>query len=120
MDDLFNLLRMENWDNYEKRKVLSYEKDNLIVDTCEVHDQPNPYNFETAISHKGYRDGEWIIVEIYEIEANAILGHNKWVKIMTSDNLPEQLTDVSKIPVCKLKDRSEKGWRVFKKQSKVD
>jgi len=120
MEDLFDLLRMENWDNYEKRKVESYGTGSLVVDTCEVHDQPNPYNFETAILHRRYNNGEWIIVELYEIEAKAILGHNKWVKTMVSDNLPGQLTDVSKITVCKLKDISEKGWRVFKKQSKVD
>lgn len=116
MENLFNLLRMQNWADYEKRKVERYEKDNLIVDTCEVYDQPSPYNFETAISHRGYRNGEWIIVELYEIEADAILGHNKWVKIMVSDNLPKQLVDVSRVIACQLKDKLEdgEGWRIFK------
>ncbi len=117
MDDLFNLLRGQNWADYENRGVERYEKDNLIVDTCEVHDQPSPYSFETAVSHRGYDNGEWIIVELYKLEAEAILGHNKWVKAMVSDDLPEQLVDVSKVTVCQLKDKLNKGknWRVFKK-----
>lgn len=121
MDYLFNSLREQNWADYEKRKVERYEKDNLIVDTCEVYDQPSPYNFETAISYRGYNNGEWIIVELYEVEAEALLGHNKWVKAMVSDGLPKQLTDVSKVLVCRLKDRLGKGegWRVFKKDEEI-
>ncbi len=99
----------------------SYKKDNLIIDTCEVYDQPSPYNFETAVSHRGYNNGEWIIVELYELEADAIIGHKKWVNVMTADNLPEQLVDVSKIIVCQLKDKLEKGegWRIFKRDKKI-
>ena len=117
MDDLFDLLRGQNWGDYGERKVERYETGSLIVDTCEVHDQPGPYNFETAIRHRGYNHGEWIIVELYEIEGGAILGHNKWVKVMTSKDLPKQLVDVSKVLVCQLKDKLYKGeesWRVFK------
>ncbi|GAH34358.1 unnamed protein product, partial [marine sediment metagenome] len=62
MDNLFDLLREQNWADYEKRKVERYETDSLIVDTCEVYDQPSPYNFETAILHRRYNNGEWIIV----------------------------------------------------------
>jgi len=117
MDDLFNLLKAQNWADYENRKVERYEKDGLIIDTCEVYDQPDPYSFETAISHRGYNNRGWVIVGLYEVEAEAILGHNKWVKAMVSDDLPKQLTDISKILVCRLKDRLEKGedWRIFKK-----
>jgi len=118
MDGLFNLLRGQNWGDYENRGVERYETDSLIVDTCEVYDQPSPYNFETAILYRRYNNGEWIIVELYGIEAEAILGHNKWVKTMASNDLPEQLVDVSKVFVCQLKDKLEKGrgWRVFKKE----
>jgi len=121
MDNLFDLLRGQNWADYENRGVERYETDNLIVDTCEVHDQPDPYNFETAVSHRRYDNGEWIIVELYEVEAEAILGHNKWVKAMVSNGLPEQLVDVSKVTVCQFKDKLEKGknWRVFKKEEGI-
>jgi len=121
VDNLFDLLRMQDWADYEKRKVERYETDSLMVDTCEIHDQPNTYNFETAVSHLGYNEGEWVIVELYETEAEAILGHKKWIKIMTSDNLPEQLTDVSKAAVCQFKDKLEEGedWRIFRKDGEI-
>ena len=116
--NMFDLLRMQDWGDYEKRKVDRCETGNLIVDTCEVLDQPDPYNFETAVRHKGYNNGEWIIVELYEVEAEALLGHKKWVKVMTSRDLPKQLVDVSKVLICQLKDKLDEGeenWRVFKR-----
>ena len=115
---MFDFLRMQDWGDYEKRKVERCETGNLIVDTCEVSDQPDPYNFETAVFHPDYNNGEWIIVELYEIEGEALLGHKKWVKVMTSDNLPKQLTDISKVAVCQFKDKLEGGkdWRVFKRE----
>ena len=101
--------------NYEERKVLNYknEKTKLIIDTCRISDQPKPYHFETAISHPKYKNGEWIIVELYRTEEEAILGRNKWVKEMTGKLLPYSLKNVSANDIVKLLDLVSKGngWR---------
>jgi len=86
--------------NYEERKIDRYEKDEITIDTCAVTDSDEPY--ETGIKHPKYKDGEWVIVEMYNSKEEAETGHNKWVKIMTSDNLPEELVDVSTCTVVKL------------------
>jgi len=56
------------------------EKDNLVVDTCKAFDTGT---WETGISQNG--GGNWIIVEQYENEDNAKIGHDKWVKKMEKD-----------------------------------
>jgi len=122
VDDLFDFLFDAN--NYEERKVERYEKDGLFVDTCEVSDQPEPYKFETAVAHPEYcNDDEMVIVQLYESEAEAILGHNKWVKLMTSKKLPDQLIDVSDIGLTKILDELEEegeNGRIFKRNKEVD
>ena len=78
---------------YEQRKVVCYEKGKLIVDTCRVTDSDKDY--ETGISHPRYNNRNWIIVELYDTKEQAATGHDKWVKVMTSEKLPEKLEDVS-------------------------
>ena len=85
---------------YEERKVARYEKEELCVDTCAVTDSDQPY--ETGISHPAYNDGEFIIVELYDTEDQARIGHDKWVKKMTQAELPEMLEDVSSSEIGKL------------------
>lgn len=88
---------MFNWMNmmfdYEDRKVDRYENDNLVIDTCEVTDNPE-YPFETAIKHPDYNDNKFIIVEQYVDKELAKSGHDKWVDIMIN-NPPLSLKDVS-------------------------
>lgn len=50
--------------------------------------------FETAVLHPSYSE-YFIVVEEYDTEEDALKGHKKWVDIMTSENLPEELIDVS-------------------------
>lgn len=88
---MFDFLSMA--DNYEQRKVARYEKDNLIVDTCSANDSEQPY--ETGISHKSYNNGEWIVVETYDTQEQAEQGHAQWIAVMTVNDLPEKLVDVS-------------------------
>ena len=91
-DLLFNgFLNMLN--NYEYRKVDRFNGDNFTIDTCAVFDSDQPY--ETGIKHPLYNDGKWVIVEMYENKEAAQEGHNRWVTIMTSGNLPSELKDVS-------------------------
>lgn len=76
--------------NYEDRKLDRYEKDGVIVDTCLVTDGDKPY--ETAVLHPQYH-GHFIVVEDYDTTEQAKIGHAKWVKIMTTEPLPEGLSD---------------------------
>jgi len=87
---------------YEERKVDRFEKDKLIVDTCAASDSEKPY--ETGISHPLYKEGKWVIVEEYDTKEEAKKGHKKWVKIMTAENLPEYIEDVSSAEVAKLRN----------------
>jgi hypothetical protein len=105
---MFDFLAM--MDNYEERKVERYEKGGLIIDTCSVTDSTQPY--ETGICHPKYNDGEWVIVEQYDTEEDARLGHAKWVKKMTSKRLPKTLNDVSESGIASLCDFGGKDWRI--------
>lgn len=86
---IFDFMSMAN--NYEQRLVDNYEDDILIVDTCLVTDGEKQY--ETAIQHPDYYKDKWIVVEAYDTKEEAQVGHDKWVKIMTTEPLPEQLVD---------------------------
>lgn len=91
MSDLFGFMSMA--DNYEGRKVARYDKDGVFVDTALVTDATQPY--ETAVQHPSYNDNKLIIVELYDTKEEAKEGHNRWVKTMTSDELPDKIKDVS-------------------------
>lgn len=102
---------MEMMGNYDSRKVDRYEKDGLIVSTSKVTDSDSPY--ETAIHHKRYNSGEWVIVQMYENIEDAKVGHKEWVKKMTSKNLPDEIKDVSTSTFAKLCDvvDGDETWR---------
>ena len=105
--------------NYEQRKVANYtdEEKKITVDTCMVTDSQDP--FETGISCPLYNNGEWVIVETYKTREEAQEGHEKWVKKMTGDILPEMLVDVSTASIAKLCDivhNQDKKWRSHDKQ----
>ncbi len=79
--------------NYDERKVANFTDGSLQVDTVAVSDSDQPY--ETAVMHPRYNDGKWVIVQMYETKDDASFGHDAWVAIMTADELPESLKDVS-------------------------
>jgi hypothetical protein len=92
--------------NYEARKIGRYEQGNVIISTCACSDGKDPY--ETGIHHPQYRDeGEWIIVESYSSKEAAKEGHDKWVKIMTSPNLPDKLIDCANAEVAQFLEAAE-------------
>lgn len=73
--------------------VARYEKDSLRVDTCGVTDSAQ--SFETAVQHPEYNNGKWVVVEMYTSREAAQSGHDRWVQIVTTDQLPKELRDVS-------------------------
>ena len=95
---LFDFLSMAG--NYEDRKVDRYEEGVVMVDTCLVTDSEQPY--ETAVSHPKFNGGDLIIVELYDTKEQAQIGHDRWVKTMTVDTLPESIKDVSTAEIAKL------------------
>ena len=98
MSDLFGFMNM--MDNYEERKVKNYTKDEVSIDTSAVSDSDKP--FETGVTHPAYNNGKWVIVELYDTKEEAEIGHDKWVNIMTADQLPKVLKDISTCGIAKL------------------
>ena len=103
-------------DTQEERKVDTYEKEDLFVDTCSITDSDKPY--ETAIACPQYNDAKLIIVELYDTKEEAQKGHNKWVKIMTAKKLPETIKDVSTATIAKFCDMYGTEFRLNKKVKK--
>jgi hypothetical protein len=106
---MFNFLY--DMDNYDDRKVDRYNSDDFQISTASVSDGRQPY--ETAIMHIEYNDDKWIIVESYSSMDEAQIGHNKWVKIMTTEPLPEKLVDCQNAYIASLLD--EKNCTFFRK-----
>jgi hypothetical protein len=108
--------------DYEDRKVDRYDDDKtgLMVSTCMVTDSDEPY--ETAIQHPNYNGNNIIVVEMYNNKKDAQTGHEKWVKTMTSENLPSQLKDEASSFTSKLYDISwgNDGWRAMERGNKED
>ena len=90
---MFGFLEEMINNTHDERKVATYEKDGVFVDTCAVNDSEQPY--ETAVSHPSYNDDKLIIVQMYDTKEQAQKGHKKWVKKMTTKELPKAIKDVS-------------------------
>lgn len=98
MTNIQSLEFLDMLSTQEERKLGRFEQKNkddilcLIVDTCSVTDSADPY--ETAVSHLDYNPGEWAITETYQTYEEAVVGHQRWIKIMTSEPLPAVLHSV--------------------------
>lgn len=106
-----------NVGTYADRKVDLFKDDdkNLFISTAKVSDGFKP--FETAVGHPEYDGGKLIIVEAYDTKEKAQEGHNKWVKVMTSEVLPDFLVDCCNNVICKM--LKEKGGNLtFKREKK--
>lgn len=77
--------------NYEDRKVGKYKTDDVTISTCYVSDGVKSY--ETAVQHDSYNNGNWIIVENYDTKEEAADGHERWINVMSREDLPEVLED---------------------------
>ena len=75
-----------------RENALTFEKGKLIVDTCYTIDTEY---WETGITDEKYESGnDWVIVEEYENEKEAKIGHKKWVKLMTAKKIPKSLKSI--------------------------
>jgi hypothetical protein len=89
---------------HEDRAVANYRIEGVAgsveFDTCSVTDYPSkPY--ETGLMHPDYNGGKWVIVEAYKTKEEAKAGHDKWVALYESGNLPKEITD------CRFSDFAE-------------
>lgn len=88
---IYGFADMEN--TYPERKVANWRSDDgtTYVSTARVTDGELPY--ETAIEHPAYNGGRMMIVEAYASKASALRGHAKWLRMLQTDALPNELTD---------------------------
>lgn len=79
---------------YEQRKVKHDTFERFEVDTALVTDRPTPY--ETAVAHKDFNGGKWIILGWSESIPEAEVTHDKWVKRLLDgiDELTDAFTGV--------------------------
>jgi hypothetical protein len=84
------------------------------VSTAFVSDGIKPY--ETAIQHPLYNGGDWIIVDSYDTKEEASEGHDKWVGVITSENLPDTLEDVGNTEMSQLLKSIDTDGMVFTKE----
>ena len=75
MDNLFGILTMSG--NYDSRVVKNTKRNTFTLDTAMVTDRALPY--ETAVKHKAFNDGEWIVLEWSKTKEDAERTHDKWL-----------------------------------------
>ena len=87
-EDFINIFSMMG--NYEERNVALFENDVFKIDTSEVTDRALKY--ESAICHKDFNNGEWIILGWADTKENAKIMHNRFVEYFLSNDVTE-ITD---------------------------
>ena len=68
-------------DTYEYRKVDRFDSDEFSIDTAYVTDRELPY--ETAIAHKDFNGGEWIVLGWRSTKEEAQKFHDEIVAYYT-------------------------------------
>lgn len=79
--------------NYNERMVENDKTDDFTLDTALVTDRS--WRYETAVKHKDFNDGDWIVLEGASTEEEAIEVHEKWLSKLTN-------TDVNELIDCYL------------------
>lgn len=107
---------------YDERVVDRFEdaENEILVSTALVTDAELPY--ETAIAHPEYNEGKIIVVETYGTKEFAQEGHNRWVKTITTEPLPENLTCKGVAASALILDAfsdDDLGWRIFPRKRKT-
>lgn len=102
---------LQDFGNYEQRKIDRYEKNGLIVDTAAVSDGVHPY--ETGVCHPEYNLGKWVIVQAYDTQEESYTGHDTWIKRMTTEPLPEYLRDCANAIVSSMLESTSEDAMLF-------
>jgi hypothetical protein len=105
--------------DYEDRLVAREDiNPATFVMTVKVYDGALPY--ETGVKHPEYNGGRVVGVEAYATREEAEVGHAKWVGIMKSDSLPDELVECCNAEIMQLYDVIETlhgnpGWKRYKR-----
>ena len=101
---MLNLFSMMG--NYEDRKVDRFENDLFIVDTALVTDRGLSY--ETAIAHKDFNGGEWIVLGWRSTKEEAQKFHDEMVEhFLTNGDTILSVKDVFDNVVYTRKEKSD-------------
>lgn len=84
--------------NYDDRKVGRDDYEWGFISTAYVND--GECDYETAVKHEDYDDGNMVIVDKYETKEDAEKGHKKWIETMK--NPPNELVDCANSLVSKM------------------
>lgn len=86
--DMFKVVAMSG--TYEERCVVNTQEEDFVLDTALVTDCE--WLYETAVKHKDFHDGMWIILEGCNTKEEAEEMHGKWLTILR--NGVDELTDI--------------------------
>lgn len=103
---MLNLISMMG--NYEARKVDRFENDLFTVDTALVTDREQSY--ETAIAHKDFNGGEWIVLGWRSTKEEAQKFHDEMVAYYTCHGeTVQKIEDVCEHVMYIRKEKSDAG-----------
>ena len=105
------MMAMATMGNYEDRKVAEkYVDGPKMVSTCSVTD--GALEFETAVAHPEFNEGQIVIVAAYATKEDAILGHELWTDLLKTDKLGDSLLDVDNAGILgqKVTFKKGEGW----------
>jgi len=88
---MFGISWIDMIGTYEQRKVANYKNDIFEIDTVRVTDRRFPY--ETAIRHKNFNDGDWIVLGFSSTKEEAQEYHDKCVEQFTFSPYPVVIED---------------------------
>lgn len=92
---------LDDFSDYESRKVDRYEEGGIMVSTARVSDGELPY--ETGVFDSRYHDSVFI-VEAYGSKDDAQQGHGKWVKLLTGNEPPDTIIECRNSRISQLKE----------------
>lgn len=76
--------------NHNERVVRNDKTDDFTLDTALVTDRN--WRYETAVEHKDFNDGDWIILDGCNSKELAVEMHDKWLTKLLNEDITE-LTD---------------------------
>ncbi len=96
--------------NYDERVVARFDSDEFSIDMAYVTDRDRGYPYETAIAHKDFRGGEWIILGWRPTKEEAQKFHDEMVAYYTCHGeTVQKIEDVYEHVMYIRKEKSDVG-----------
>lgn len=113
---MFDFLKYK--DNYDQKKIARDEWDFGYLSTVRVSDGRKP--IETALSHPLYNDGNLIIVDCYDTEEEALVGHNAWKEKIVNNNIPDAIVDCCNSELSRVSSEMFEDYNTVFERKKED